>query len=113
MPILSALGLLVALPAASALPSPPPPTIVDALEWRNIGPSRGGRVVAVAGVPGQPLVYYFGGTGGGVFKTTDAGGSWNPMTSAPEWATPNTSACPTTAGPRPMTLADQPISAPR
>jgi photosystem II stability/assembly factor-like uncharacterized protein len=80
MPILSAPGLLFVLAANNALPSPPPPTIVDTLEWRNIGPSRGGRVVAVAGVPGQPLVYYFGGTGGGVFKTTDAGGSWNPMT---------------------------------
>ena len=46
------------------------------LEFRNIGPFRGGRVVAVTGVRGQPLVYYFGGTGGGVWKTTDGGASW-------------------------------------
>jgi photosystem II stability/assembly factor-like uncharacterized protein len=81
MPSLSALGLLLLLPAATTAPaSPAPSAVVDALEWRNIGPSRGGRVVAVAGVPGQPLVYYFGSTGGGVFKTTDGGGSWTPMT---------------------------------
>jgi photosystem II stability/assembly factor-like uncharacterized protein len=46
------------------------------LEWRNIGPLRGGRVTAVAGVPGQRSVYYFGGTGGGIWKTTDSGVSW-------------------------------------
>lgn len=46
------------------------------LEWRNIGPFRGGRVTAVAGVVGQRNVYYFGGTGGGVWKSTDSGNSW-------------------------------------
>jgi photosystem II stability/assembly factor-like uncharacterized protein len=46
------------------------------LEFRNIGPFRGGRSVAVTGVRGQPLVYYFGATGGGVWKTTDGGASW-------------------------------------
>src|SRR5215470_5257252 len=50
------------------------------LRYRQIGPFRGGRVVAVAGVTTQPLVYYFGGTGGGVFKTTDSGGHWEPIT---------------------------------
>ncbi len=49
------------------------------LEFRNIGPFRGGRVVAVAGVRGQPLVYYFGGTGGGVWKTVDGGSNWQAM----------------------------------
>jgi photosystem II stability/assembly factor-like uncharacterized protein len=48
----------------------------EGLEFRNIGPHRGGRAVAAAGVRGQPLVFYFGGTGGGVWKTTDGGGSW-------------------------------------
>jgi photosystem II stability/assembly factor-like uncharacterized protein len=80
----SVLRLLFVLPAlaAAAAPSPPPPAaaVIDALEWRNIGPSRGGRVVAVTGVPGEPLVYYFGGTGGGVWKTTDGGASWTPTT---------------------------------
>lgn len=49
------------------------------LTWRSIGPSRGGRVLAVAGVRQQPQVFYFGGVVGGVWKTTDAGASWQPM----------------------------------
>ena len=49
------------------------------IQWRNIGPARGGRVTAVVGVPGQPLVYYMGVTGGGVWKSTDAGLSWQPI----------------------------------
>jgi len=51
-------------------------TLYKALQWRNIGPFRGGRVCAVAGVPNQPLIYYFGATGGGVWKTEDAGLTW-------------------------------------
>ncbi len=50
------------------------------LKYRSIGPFRGGRADAVAGVTSQPNVYYFGGTGGGVFKTTDGGSSWLPVT---------------------------------
>jgi photosystem II stability/assembly factor-like uncharacterized protein len=46
------------------------------LEWRCIGPFRGGRVVAVAGDPRDPATFYFGSTGGGVWKTTDAGQYW-------------------------------------
>jgi photosystem II stability/assembly factor-like uncharacterized protein len=46
------------------------------LQYRLIGPFRGGRVGAVAGVPSQPNVYYFGATGGGVWKTTDGGTNW-------------------------------------
>jgi photosystem II stability/assembly factor-like uncharacterized protein len=49
------------------------------LEFRNIGPFRGGRVTAVAGLPGEPLVYYFGATGGGLWKTTDGGATWKPL----------------------------------
>lgn len=49
------------------------------LEWRSIGPWRGGRVTTVAGVPGQPLLYYMGATGGGVWKTDDAGTTWRPI----------------------------------
>jgi photosystem II stability/assembly factor-like uncharacterized protein len=48
----------------------------DALRWRNIGPFRGGRATTATGVVGQPQVYYFGATGGGVWKTTDAGHRW-------------------------------------
>jgi photosystem II stability/assembly factor-like uncharacterized protein len=54
-------------------------TLFQAMRWRSIGPFRGGRSVAVAGVSSQPFVYYFGATGGGVFKTTDAGMNWNPV----------------------------------
>ncbi|MGI8581808.1 MAG: VPS10 domain-containing protein, partial [Chitinophagaceae bacterium] len=46
------------------------------LKWRNIGPFRGGRSVTATGVVGDPLVYYMGTTGGGVWKTFDAGGTW-------------------------------------
>jgi len=49
------------------------------LKYRNIGPFRGGRVVAVTGVTSQPSVYYFGGTGGGIWKTTDGGVNWAPV----------------------------------
>lgn len=49
------------------------------LQYRSIGPFRGGRVTAVAGIPNQPNVYYFGATGGGVFKTTDGGINWTPV----------------------------------
>jgi photosystem II stability/assembly factor-like uncharacterized protein len=46
------------------------------LEWRNIGPHRGGRCVAVAGHPTEAGTFYFGGCGGGVFKTTNGGSHW-------------------------------------
>ena len=49
------------------------------LRFRLIGPFRGGRSVAVAGVPSDPKTYYLGATGGGVWKTTDAGLSWLPI----------------------------------
>src|SRR3989440_3771228 len=49
---------------------------LKALQWRSIGPFRGGRSTAVAGVASQPMVFYFGGTGGGVWKTSDGGINW-------------------------------------
>lgn len=52
---------------------------LTALHWRLLGSFRGGRVTAVAGVPGNPNVYYFGTPGGGVWKTTDAGRVWTPI----------------------------------
>ncbi len=48
----------------------------DALEYRLLGPFRGGRSAAVSGVPNQPNLYYFGSTGGGIWKTTDGGRTW-------------------------------------
>jgi photosystem II stability/assembly factor-like uncharacterized protein len=50
------------------------------LRWRNIGPNRGGRSIASAGVVGRPNEYYFGAVGGGLWKTTDGGETWNPVT---------------------------------
>jgi photosystem II stability/assembly factor-like uncharacterized protein len=70
-----------AAPARAATPAGPaiPERQLEGLTWRSVGPHRGGRVVAVAGVVGQPMVYYFGGTGGGIWKTTDAGQRWLPV----------------------------------
>ncbi len=50
--------------------------LYDGLQWRNIGPFRGGRSAAVTGVAGKPNLFYFGSTGGGVWRTTDAGNTW-------------------------------------
>jgi photosystem II stability/assembly factor-like uncharacterized protein len=50
--------------------------LYNALEWRSIGPYRGGRSAAVTGVPGKPNLFYMGSTGGGVWKTNDAGNTW-------------------------------------
>ena len=66
-------------PAVSAAASGYDSTLFQALQWRSIGIFRGGRVTAVAGVMGEPYTYYFGGTGGGVWKTTDGGMSWAPV----------------------------------
>jgi photosystem II stability/assembly factor-like uncharacterized protein len=50
------------------------------LRWRNVGPTRGGRVTAIAGVRSQPCTYYMGATGGGVWKTENCGSDWTPIT---------------------------------
>src|SRR5438876_5340827 len=72
--------LIVLAAAVAATLQPPAPRelrLDGALRWRSIGPYRGGRVTAVAGIARQPLVYYMGATGGGVWKTDDAGLTWN------------------------------------
>ncbi len=64
---------------AQKVPAPSnaiPKETFQAMRWRNIGPFRGGRSVAVAGVVQEPFTYYMGSTGGGVWKTTDAGITW-------------------------------------
>src|SRR5271169_5123119 len=49
------------------------------LRWRLVGPIRGGRTIAVAGIAGDPNVFYFGSVAGGVWKTTDGGIAWKPL----------------------------------
>jgi photosystem II stability/assembly factor-like uncharacterized protein len=79
--LLAGAGLLVGSAGAAeeAENGPEPafdPKLFQALEYRNIGPYRGGRSTAVTGVRGDRLTYYMGTTGGGVWKTTDAGTTW-------------------------------------
>jgi photosystem II stability/assembly factor-like uncharacterized protein len=69
---LSATSTYAQTPAAT----PKEPELLKALQYRSIGPYRGGRSAAVAGVASQPFVYYYGATGGGVWKTTDGGINW-------------------------------------
>lgn len=72
---------VAALSLAASAPLPAQAQVDEALfqsmRFRNIGPHRGGRVTTVAGVPGEPFLYYMGATGGGVWKTTDAGTTWH------------------------------------
>jgi photosystem II stability/assembly factor-like uncharacterized protein len=72
------LGLLSVAPTA-ATPQTLSPTAYAALRWRLIGPYRGGRVLAVAGVPGDPATFYFGAVDGGVWRTQNAGVTWEPL----------------------------------
>ena len=79
-------GALLAVPPWLRLPfemSPShaavPDSLFSGLEWRLLGPFRGGRVDAVCGVPGRPNEFYFGHVNGGVWKTIDAGRVWEPV----------------------------------
>ena len=68
-------------PAVAQAPTSPraaavDPALLKLLEWRLVGPFRGGRSVAVAGDPKNRLVFYFGAAGGGLWKTEDGGHSW-------------------------------------
>jgi photosystem II stability/assembly factor-like uncharacterized protein len=81
---LVALVLLAAPPLAAQVERNTPPEADSVryrgLAWRNLGPNRGGRSIAVAGSTARPLEYYFGATGGGLWKTTDGGTTWQPTT---------------------------------
>jgi len=70
------LGAGLLLPAPVAASDTVSPELFSGLKWREIGPWRGGRVTAVTGVPGNDRLYYMGATGGGVWKTENAGISW-------------------------------------
>jgi len=65
-------------------PTPTPPGAIDeklfkGMQWRQIGPFRGGRALAIEGVVGEPDTYYFGAVAGGVWKTIDGGANWIPL----------------------------------
>jgi len=94
--LLAAIAVTVNAAAAQRAKSPPPAMPVseatppagklqfdeklfDGMRYRLVGPFRGGRVLAVEGVPGEPNVYYFGAVAGGVWKTTDGGDNWKPL----------------------------------
>ncbi|MBI3567768.1 MAG: hypothetical protein HY084_06135 [Gemmatimonadetes bacterium] len=86
------LSLALALPLAAQKPAAPKsatsakaapatlasvdPALFNGLRYRMIGPARGGRVTAITGVPSEPRTFYMGSTGGGIWKTTDAGANW-------------------------------------
>ncbi len=75
----------ILLPAApSPTPTPGPAGAIDeklfkGMQWRQIGPFRGGRALTIEGVPGEPDTYFFGAVAGGVWKTTDGGTNWTPL----------------------------------
>ena len=73
---LALLALIVPVSVSAQAAAKYDTSLFRALVWRPVGPFRGGRVTAVAGVLDQPLVYYMGATGGGVWKTTDGGLTW-------------------------------------
>lgn len=87
-PLLVACGAALLGPVAAGQVARPPvdpnqivsESLYDRLQYRSLGFSRGGRSTAVAGVPSQPFTFYLGATGGGVWKTTDAGQTWAPVT---------------------------------
>lgn len=76
-PLVAALALLTFAGSGEAQDAPSvDPALFQSMSYRNIGPWRGGRVTTVTGIPGQPFTYYMGATGGGVWKTSDAGTTW-------------------------------------
>jgi len=70
-------SLCVSLFPSASSAQPYDPAMYQDLRWRSIGPFRGGRTVAITGVPGQPNVFYMAPNNGGVWKTTDFGRTWN------------------------------------
>ena len=76
---MAVVALAAGLPASLTAQSTVDTSAFGALSWRNLGPQRGGRSVAVAGSAVRTQEYWMGTTGGGVFKTTDGGDTWAPM----------------------------------
>jgi photosystem II stability/assembly factor-like uncharacterized protein len=76
VPALAALLLAFPLATSAADTTTPTQKLMSKLHWRNIGPFIGGRVVAIAGVPSNPNLFYFGGVEGGIWRSTDYGQEW-------------------------------------
>src|SRR6266542_2366470 len=81
-----ALLALVAIQASGQGPAARPPMMAEVnpaffqgLNYRLVGPARGGRVTTVTGVPSQPRTFYMGVASGGLFRTTDGAATWTPM----------------------------------
>ena len=77
--------VLLVAPAAAVAQSAPMmsevnPALFQGMKYRLVGPLQGGRVTTVTGVPSQPRTFYMGAASGGLFRTTDGGASWEPIT---------------------------------
>src|SRR6476469_1398221 len=77
---LSAFAIYTRVSAQSAPAGGVDPAMFKGLKYRLVGTSRGGRVTTVTGVPSQPRTFYMGVASGGVFRTTDGGATWVPIT---------------------------------
>src|ERR1700736_4934801 len=73
---MTGLAAAILLATSAARSATIDPASYGGLHWRSIGPFRGGRVLAVAGAPDDPLHFYFGAVNGGVWETRDAGRTW-------------------------------------
>ncbi|MGH7533254.1 MAG: WD40/YVTN/BNR-like repeat-containing protein, partial [Gemmatimonadales bacterium] len=82
--VLAAVGVIAARPVA--------PSLMSGLVWRNVGPFRGGRVSAVTGAIGEPGVFYAGYPSAGVWKTVNAGITWEPISDGQITASPSVGA---------------------
>ena len=78
-PCIIALFCTAAIPAASAAAAPVDPALYSTLHWRLLGPFRAGWAEMIEGVPSEPNTFYFGASGGGVWKTDDAGRTWTSL----------------------------------
>jgi photosystem II stability/assembly factor-like uncharacterized protein len=78
--LLTVLAGILAISAISVSAQQFNDATMKGMKWRLVGPFRGGRVLAVTGIPGDPYTFYFGGVAGGVWRTNDGGNTWTPLT---------------------------------
>ena len=81
---LAALGPVTT--SAQSTAAPIPDAAYAAMKWRLVGPFRGGRSLVIEGIPGDPATFYFGGVGGGVWRSRDGGTTWDPLTDGQPFA---------------------------